>query len=120
MRHIATILLVVALLVTPAAVWAGDGHGLERASGGLLGQVGVVTQHIYIGADIFRISDAETPEDIPFVVAEILGTVVETSFPQRAEAIADQIARTEPHVIGLQEVALIRIQSPGDFLIGNP
>ena len=120
MRHIVKVSLVVALLVTPAAVWAADGHGLERPSGGVLGQVGVVTQNLYIGADIFRIFDAETPEDIPFVVAGILETVFETDFPERAEAIADQIARTEPHLIGLQEVELVRVQSPGDFLIGNP
>lgn len=120
MRQIAKVLLVVALLVTPAAAWAADGHGLERPSGGVLGQVGVMTQNLYVGADIFRIFDAETPEDIPFVVAEILGTVIATDFPERAEAIADQIARTEPHLIGLQEVSLIRVQSPGDFLVGNP
>jgi endonuclease/exonuclease/phosphatase family metal-dependent hydrolase len=122
MRHIAKVSLVVALLVTSAAVWAADRPGQERPSpsDGVLGQVGVVTQNLYVGADIFRIFEAETPEDIPFVVAEILGTVFETNFPERAEAIADQIAQTEPHLVGLQEVSLIRVQSPGDFLIGNP
>jgi endonuclease/exonuclease/phosphatase family metal-dependent hydrolase len=122
MRHIVKVSLIVALLVTSTAVWAADRTGQERPSpsDGVLGQVGVVTQNLYVGADIFRIFEAQTPEDIPFVVAEILGTVFATDFPERAEAIADQIARTEPHLIGLQEVSLLRVQSPGDFLIGNP
>jgi hypothetical protein len=120
MRHIVKVSLVVALLVTSATVWAADGNDQARPEGGILGQVKVVTQNLYIGADIFRIFDAETPEDIPFVVAGILETVFETDFPERAEALADLIARTEPHLIGLQEVELVRFQSPGDFLIGNP
>lgn len=120
MRHVFKVSLVIALLATSAAVWAADGSGHERPSGGALGQLEAVTQNLYIGADIFRIFGAETPEDIPIVVAGILETVLETDFPERAEALADQIARTEPHLIGLQEVSLIRFQSPGDFLIGNP
>jgi endonuclease/exonuclease/phosphatase family metal-dependent hydrolase len=120
MRHIVEVLLVVALLLTPAAVWAADGSAQDRSSGIDLGQVRAVTQNLYIGADIFRIFDAQTPEDIPFVVAGILETVFETDFPERAEALADQIERTNPHLVGLQEVSLIRVQSPGDFLIGNP
>ncbi|TNF80267.1 MAG: endonuclease [Acidobacteria bacterium] len=117
MRQTVKVSLVAALLVTSAASWAA---AQERLSDGVLGQVGVVTQNLYIGADIFRIFDAETPEDIPFVVAGILQTAMDTDFPERAEALADQIASTEPHLIGLQEVSLIRVQSPGDFLIGNP
>jgi hypothetical protein len=105
--------------MVPSAVLAQDASRGGQASPSLLG-VEAVTQNIYIGADIFRILDAETPEDIPFVVAEILQTVFETDFPERAEALADQIARTRPHLIGLQEVSLYRVQSPGDFLIGNP
>ena len=35
-------------------------------------------------------------------------------------AIVDQIAEHNPHLIALQEISLIRIQIPGDFMIGNP
>ncbi len=80
----------------------------------------VMTQNLYIGASIFRIFDAETPGDVPVVVAQIFQTVLATDFPQRAAALAEQIEREQPDIIGLQEAVLFRIQSPGDFLIGNP
>lgn len=120
MRPIVKVSLLIALLISPAVVRAADGGADQAWSRSLLGSVEVVTQNLYTGADIFRILEAETPEDVPVVVAEILQTVLDTNFPERAEALADQIARTEPHLIGLQEVSLLRVQSPGDFLIGNP
>lgn len=43
-----------------------------------------------------------------------------TNFPERAGALADEIQRNRPHLVGLQEVSTIRIQSPGDFMDGNP
>ncbi|MFT6028999.1 MAG: endonuclease/exonuclease/phosphatase family metal-dependent hydrolase, partial [Oleiphilaceae bacterium] len=42
------------------------------------------------------------------------------NFPERAQALADEIERRKPDVIGLQEVSTWRTQIPGDFLIGNP
>lgn len=79
-----------------------------------------MTRNVYVGADIFRVFDATAPEEVPIVVTGILQTVFETDFPARSEALADEIARHRPHLIGLQEVSLLRVQSPGDFLIGNP
>jgi endonuclease/exonuclease/phosphatase family metal-dependent hydrolase len=43
-----------------------------------------------------------------------------TNFWARAEAIADEIALNKPQVVGLQEVSTYYIQTPGDFLSGNP
>lgn len=85
-----------------------------------VGRVAVMTQNLYVGADIFRVFDAQTPADVPAVVSGILGTVLATDFPARAEALAVEIAHRRPHLVGLQEVALLRVQSPGDFLAGNP
>lgn len=42
------------------------------------------------------------------------------NFRERVNAIADEIEAEQPHLIGLQEVSIIRNQSPGDYLIGNP
>jgi hypothetical protein len=46
-------------------------------------------------------------------------TLESTRFKERAQAIANQIAIEQPHVIGLQEVALFRVQSPGDRMGGG-
>ena len=82
--------------------------------------VRAMTQNLYVGADLFRVLAAEAPEDIPILVAQTFQTIQATNFPERAEAIADQIKKARPHLIGLQEVSLIRSQAPGDFFLGNP
>ncbi|MGC9324770.1 MAG: endonuclease/exonuclease/phosphatase family protein [Desulfomonilia bacterium] len=86
-------------------------------------KVKVMTQNLYLGADIFKVVDAaENPDpaknglDVPIAVAEIFQTVQYTNFPERAEAIANQIWFHRPHLIGLQEVSIFYTQSPGDFL----
>jgi hypothetical protein len=85
----------------------------------------VMSRNLYIGADIFRIIAASNnPEQgeltIPMAVAEVFQTVQYTNFLERVQTIADEIQRYRPHLIGLQEVATILQQIPGDFLIGNP
>jgi hypothetical protein len=84
-------------------------------------RVTTMTRNIYLGADINRVlapSNAETP--IPLLVAQTWGMVQKTNFAERAKALANEIAQALPHLIGLQEVTLYRIQNPGDFLTGNP
>jgi endonuclease/exonuclease/phosphatase family metal-dependent hydrolase len=95
--------------------------------------VKVMTQNLYLGADIFKVVDAAFIEDengnlipnpdpyaIPTAVAEVFNTMLYTNFPERAEAIADEIAKSKPHVIGLQEASTYYIQTPSDFAQGNP
>jgi endonuclease/exonuclease/phosphatase family metal-dependent hydrolase len=51
---------------------------------------------------------SDPQDDLPALLTGI-GTLGETDFPSRAEAFADEIARTRPHVVGLQEVSTIDI-----------
>ena len=83
----------------------------------------VMTQNLYVGTDITKVlPDPDNPNDppVPVKVAQIFMEMLATNFPERAAAIADQIAAKGPDLIGLQEVVLVRTQSPGDFLLGNP
>lgn len=83
----------------------------------------VMSRNLYLGADIFPVlAAAEDPNPIavPLAVTEVWQSVQVTNFPERAEALADEINRRRPHAIGLQEVSIWRTQIPGDFLIGNP
>jgi endonuclease/exonuclease/phosphatase family metal-dependent hydrolase len=80
----------------------------------------VLTWNIYVGAPAQDLLLLEDPAQIPFEVAVMYDRIMQTNFPERADAIADQIVAANPHVVGLQEVTTIRRQSPGDFLIGNP
>ncbi len=98
---------------------AGGGAAADVAFGRGRGAPTVMTWNIYVGADLDKVIAATDPSQIPILVAEAYQTLLATNFPERAEAIADQIARTRPHLIGLQEVSLIRRQSPGDAVIGG-
>ena len=84
-------------------------------------RVNVMTRNIYLGANINRVLAPADPQvPIPLLVAQTWGMVQQTRFAERAKALADEIASKRPHLIGLQEVSLFRIQNPGDFLVGNP
>ncbi|NNF17057.1 MAG: hypothetical protein HKN70_09935 [Gammaproteobacteria bacterium] len=105
----------------------GTQQGLqEQAMGGSAVDRGVteplrvMTRNIYVGADIFRVVTLTDPVAILLEVAAVYQTVQDTDFTARAEVLADEVLLHQPHVIGLQEVSLIRRQSPGDVLSGNP
>lgn len=78
-------------------------------------KIKAVTYNLYVGADIFRVFDPP-PCGTAQAVHDIHRIIEYTNFPERAEAIADQIMMQEPHVVGLQEVSLLRTQFPGNAL----
>ena len=75
-------------------------------------EISVMTQNLYVGADVDLVIRAlGTPDpgdDFPALLLAI-ETVGKTDFPARAEAIADRIARAQPYAVGLQEVSQINI-----------
>jgi endonuclease/exonuclease/phosphatase family metal-dependent hydrolase len=58
---------------------------------------------------VIRALGTPDPNDDFAALLFAVETVGKTDFPARAEAIADQIARTRPHAVGLQEVSQINI-----------
>jgi len=74
----------------------------------------VMSRNIYLGATLDPVMNAPIPQLIPIRVAQVWGQVQQTNFPERAKALAEEIAATQPELIGLQEVALWRTQFPGD------
>lgn len=76
----------------------------------------VMTRNVYLGGDIDRIVTASSAAQVPFIAAEVWAQIQATDFPTRAQALADEIAQANPHLVGLQEVALYHRQSPGDAL----
>lgn len=82
------------------------------------GGVTVMTRNIYLGADLSPLLAAPPPL-VAFVAAETFAKIQATDFPARAEALANEIAATNPHLVGLQEAMLYRIQTPGDAALGG-
>lgn len=74
--------------------------------------ISVLNWNIYVGTDvdvvIRALNDGDPTNDLEALNAAI-AELVATDFPTRASAIADDIARRRPDVIGLQEVAIIDI-----------
>jgi endonuclease/exonuclease/phosphatase family metal-dependent hydrolase len=81
--------------------------------------VTVMTRNVYYGFDVGPLLSATDPNDIPVLAAQAFAQLNATNFPERAAAMADEIALKRPQLIALQEVALIRIQSPGDAVVGG-
>jgi endonuclease/exonuclease/phosphatase family metal-dependent hydrolase len=70
----------------------------------------VMSRNLYLGADIGVVLSAPSAAEIPFRVAAAWQNVVSTDFPDRARALADEIAASRPHLIGLQEVSMFWLQ----------
>jgi hypothetical protein len=93
---------------SPRTLAADSGESSNRI-------VPVMTQNVYWGANLEALIPAPTPANVEATFAK----VQTTDFPARAQALALEIANVQPMLIGLQEVALWRSQTPGDFLLGQ-
>ncbi|HET7790035.1 MAG TPA: endonuclease/exonuclease/phosphatase family protein [Gemmatimonadales bacterium] len=88
--------------LTPAA---GDAAAGAEA-------VTALTQNMYVGADldivIGALASPNPSDDIPALLGAIQ-TLEETDYPARAGALAAEIAKARPHVVGLQEVSRVDV-----------
>jgi endonuclease/exonuclease/phosphatase family metal-dependent hydrolase len=77
--------------------------------------IAVLTRNMYVGADVDAVIAAlvtADPADDQAALVAAIGTLQETDFPSRAAAMAREIERARPHVVGLQEVSKIDITLP--------
>ena len=79
----------------------------------------VMTYNVYVGSSAEELLATMNRAEIPGKAAEMYGNVMRSDFPARAAAIARIVKESAPHVIGLQEISLIRKQVPADSLV-NP
>ena len=79
----------------------------------------VMTYNVYVGGSTDGLLTLENLLQVPQEVANMYNDVIASDFPGRAAAIAKSIKTYQPHLIGLQEIALIRRQSPGDRIAGG-
>jgi hypothetical protein len=111
-RRLPVILLLTAVALTAAC---DDTTTVVRETA----EVTVMSRNLYLGADIFKVTAATSPQQIPAIVTEIFLTMQVNDFRARAGALAAEIQATDPHLIGLQEVSLYRIQDPSDYITGT-
>jgi hypothetical protein len=66
----------------------------------------VMTYNIYQGSELQDVLKSSTTSQLLSAVATDFGHVITNNFPERALAIASEVALTNPDLIGLQEVSL--------------
>lgn len=109
MRRISLTLCLLALAVA----------GCDSDGSGTTAEVRVMTQNLYLGADLFLVANESNPQMVPVRVAELYGSVQASAPATRMAAIAAEIARVNPALVGLQEVSTYAVQMPGDNLPGG-
>jgi hypothetical protein len=85
----------------------------SNASGNAADRLVVMSQNMYVGADVDAILAAIlTGGDIAAVLIEQVQVLQNTEFALRAGALADVLAKDRPHAVGLQEISTIVIDIP--------
>lgn len=77
-------------------------------------KVTLMTRNVYIGTDATRPLAANNLEELLQITTGMFREVQDTDFRTRAEALAREIDKANPDLVGLQEVALIRTDTPAD------
>ena len=103
----AAVLSALAVLALPAAADAATDAEGEK--------VRVMTRNLYLGADLSPAIEAESLCEAIDGAGVIYNEVQRTDFRERAVPLAREIKRAKPHLVGLQEVALWRVQNPTDL-----
>ncbi|MEL6616850.1 MAG: endonuclease/exonuclease/phosphatase family protein [Bacteroidota bacterium] len=110
MRRPLPILLALALLLPLTSCDSSDGP---------TGSIVAMSLNLYLGADIFVLTQEPNPNLVPVRVAEVYGAALASDFTARAESIADAIQAEDPDLIGLQEVTTYATQTPSDYVTGT-
>lgn len=97
------------ILVLVVAVPQASAHEASQK-----GTVTVMTRNLYLGTELGPIFSAPTLPGLFSAVEAGYADVQATSFPARAALVANEIAVVRPDLVGLQEVALFKIDVPPD------
>ena len=143
-RKSATLLLLLgATLAMATLAYAGQpsGPGGNRGVGVMRGErpgrdardharlsdkrgVDVMQVNLYIGGGIDRVMALDPADSNYFanLIGAVTGIYYEIVLSQpavRLQGVADQIAAEMPDLVSVEEASLIRVQSPGDLLVGG-
>ena len=96
----------------------------ERAGVGGKRDVDVMTVNLYVGGDIGLImqvnpADPSYPANLIEAVTTVYYEIVASVPSNRLQTVANQIADRMPDIVAVEEASLIRVQSPGDLIIGG-
>jgi len=73
----------------------------------------VMTRNVYLGADLIPLASAPNRDAFEQAAAQRFQTVARNDFPTRAKALAKELAKAKPDVVGVQEATVWRRGSDG-------
>ena len=73
----------------------------------------VMTRNVYLGADLIPLATAPDQAAFEQAAAQRFQTVLTNDFPTRAKALAAEIRKAKPDLIGVQEAAIWRRGADG-------
>ena len=82
-------------------------------------EITVMTYNVYFGGDTGSVFALTNLQEVPVQVAKLYAQFEAAAFEQRVKSVARFIKENKPHLVGLQEMVLIRRQSPGNFITGT-
>jgi hypothetical protein len=84
------------------------------------GVLTVMTRSLALGAGLERaLGESPSAAELPARTAQALEALRQVDLSARARMLADEIQSARPHLLGLQEVSQVRLQSPGDAIFGG-
>jgi len=93
------LVMVLATLFIQGGTWA-----MAKRPKVMTEKLTAMTQNLYVGADITTVAAAEDDDEFFALAQAALIQIAANNFPERAAAIASEIAEKKPHLVGLQEV----------------
>jgi endonuclease/exonuclease/phosphatase family metal-dependent hydrolase len=114
-RHVALLVLLAVTLASASPMAAGQGIATKSFT--------AFTQNAYLGADLSRVMMVDPDDPNPYALVEAVTTtyyeMLASQPAVRMGGLADRIAARMPDIVALQEMYILRKQSPGDLVYGG-
>jgi len=114
-RHVALLVLLAITLAFASPMAASQGNARKSFT--------TFTQNAYLGADISRVMLVDPDDPNPYALVEAVTTTYYEMLASqpvvRMGGLADSIAARMPDIVALQEMYILRKQSPGDLAYGG-
>jgi len=73
----------------------------------------LMTRNVYLGADLIPLAGAKDENEFEQAAAQRYQTVLDNDFPRRAKALAAEIRKAKPDLVGVQEAMIWRRGADG-------